>query len=135
MTANGWGPVEKDRSNGQSAAGDGAPLTLNGTVFGKGLGGHAASDIRYALNAACSSFSVKVGVDDEVAANGSIVFQVFADGTKLADSGLMTGTTATKTLTVDVTGRTTLQLVITNGGDTINYDHGDWADAQLTCGG
>ena len=134
-TANGWGPVEKDRSNGEKAAGDGLPITLNGTVFAKGLGGHAASDVRYALNGGCTSFTTKVGVDDEVGANGSVAFQIFADGTKLADSGVMTGASATQTLTVDVTGRTSLQLVITNGGDTVNYDHGDWADAQLTCGG
>ncbi|HEY7132013.1 MAG TPA: PQQ-dependent sugar dehydrogenase, partial [Candidatus Limnocylindrales bacterium] len=36
VTANGWGPVEKDRSNGEQAAGDGGPLTLNGTVYAKG---------------------------------------------------------------------------------------------------
>ena len=47
----------------------------------------------------------------------------------------MTPASATQTLTVDVTGRTTLQLVITDGGNGIAYDHGDWADAKLTCGG
>ena len=135
VVANGWGPPEKDRSNGENGPADGLPLTLNGVVYAKGIGAHAASDIRYALNGACSTFSAKVGIDDEMGANGSVVLQVWADGVKLADSGLMTATTATKTLTADVTGRTTLQLVVTNGGDNINSDHGDWADAQLTCGG
>ncbi len=135
VVANGWGPVEKDRSNGENGAGDGNPLTLNGTVYAKGLGAHAASDIRSTLGGTCTSFTAKVGVDDEMGANGSVVFQVWADGVKLADSGLMTALTATKTLTADVTGRTTLQLVITNGGDNVTADHGDWADAQLTCGG
>jgi alpha-galactosidase len=131
--ANGWGPVEKDRSNGESAAGDGNPITLNGTVYAKGLGVHAASDVRYAANGTCTAFSAKVGVDDEEGTKGSVVFQVFADGTKLADSGLMTGSTATKTLTADITGRTTLQLVVTNGGDSADYDHADWAEAAVTC--
>jgi glucose/arabinose dehydrogenase len=135
VVANGWGPVEKDTSNGESAAGDGHPITLNGTVFAKGLGAHAASDIRYAANGACTTFSVKVGVDDEEGTHGSVIFQVFADGTKLADSGLMTATSATKPLTVDLTGKTTLQLVVTDGGDGADYDHADWADAQITCGG
>ena len=103
-------------------------------MYAKGLGAHAASDVRYAMNGGCTSFTTKVGLDDETGANGSIDFQIFADGTKLADSGLMTSTTATQTLTVDVTGRTTLQLVITDGGDGISYDHGDWADAKITCG-
>ena len=130
---NGWGPVEKDKSNGEQAAGDGHTLTLNGTTFAKGLGGHAASDVRYALNS-CTSFTAQVGIDDEVGANGSVVFQVFGDTTKLYDSGVMTGATATKSVSVDLTGKTSLGLVITNGGDNVDYDHGDWADAKLTCG-
>src|SRR5664279_1604399 len=136
VVANGWGPVEKDTSNGEQAAGDGHPITLNGVVYAKGLGAHAASDVRYAMNGTCTLFSVKVGVDDEVTnAAASVVFQVFADGTKLADSGTLTATSATQSLSVDVTGKTTLQLVVTDAGDGTAYDHADWANAQLTCGG
>ncbi len=134
QVANGWGPVERDMSNGEQAAGDGKPLSLRGVVYAKGLGAHAASDVRYAMNGGCTSFTTKVGVDDETGSSGSVDFQVFADGTKLADSGVVTPASATQTLTVDVTGRTTLQLVITDGGNGIDYDHGDWADAKLTCG-
>ena len=38
---NGWGPVEKDKSNGEQAAGDGRTITLNTVTFAKGLGAHA----------------------------------------------------------------------------------------------
>ena len=79
---NGYGPVEKDQSNGQNAAGDGTTLTLNGTTYAKGLGAHAASDVRYALAAGCTRFKASVGVDDEVATGGSVVFQVFAGATR-----------------------------------------------------
>jgi len=130
---NGWGPIEKDKSNGEQAAGDGHTLTLNGATFAKGLGGHAASDVRYPLTG-CTAFTAQVGIDDEVGANGSVVFQVFGDTTKLFDSGVMTGATATKSVSVDLTGKTSLGLVITNGGDNVDYDHGDWADAKVTCG-
>ena len=133
MTANGWGPVEKDRSNGEQAAGDGLPLTLAGVVYPKGLGTHAASDIRYTMSG-CTTFTAKVGLDDEVANNGSVVFQVFADGTKVYDSGVLTGASPTATVNANVTGKTALQLLVTNGGDNIDYDHADWADAKLTCG-
>ena len=39
---------------------------------------------------------------------------------------------------VNVTGKTNLQLVVANGGgdndyDHADYDHADWADAKLTC--
>ena len=134
VTANGWGPAEKDKSNGENLAGDGLPITLNGVVYAKGLGTHAVSDIRYTMSS-CTSFSAQVGVDDEVpSTRGTVVFQVWADGVKLFDSGVMTGASAAVSANVDVTGRTNLQLLVTNGGDNINYDHGDWADAKLTCG-
>mgnify|MGYP001792332185 FL=1 len=132
MAANGWGPVEQDRSNGEQAAGDGLPLTLAGVVYPKGLGTHAASDIRYTMSG-CTTFAAKVGVDDEVGNQGTVVFQVFADGTKLYDSGVLGGASPTATVSVDVTGKTALQLVVTDGGDNVNFDHADWADAKLTC--
>lgn len=130
---NGWGPVERDLSNGEQAQGDGHPITLNGVTFAKGLGAHAASDVRYAIGG-CTRFQSSIGVDDEVGANGSIVFQVYLDGVKAYDSGLMTGATATKTIDLDTTGKSALRLVITNGGDNVDYDHGDWAGATVTCG-
>jgi hypothetical protein len=43
VVSNGWGPLERDRSNGDLAAGDGSPLTLNGVTYAKGLGVHAPS--------------------------------------------------------------------------------------------
>ena len=86
-TTSGYGPVEKDKSNGGFAGGDGLTITLNGTTYAKGLGVHAASDVQYALGGTCTRFKASVGVDDEVGANGSVVFQVFADATKVYDSG------------------------------------------------
>ena len=98
------GPCERDLWNGEQAQGDGHTLTLNGQTYAKGLGGHASSDIRYAIGG-CTRFQASVGVDDEVGANGSIDFQVFLDGVKTYDSGLMTGATATKDIDLDTTGK------------------------------
>ena len=132
---NGWGPVEKDMSNGEQAAGDGVTIALNGTAYAKGLGTHAPADVRYALGGACTRFTADVGVDDESGSAGSVVFQVWADGTKLYDSGTMTGTTATKVVSVDLTNRQELRLVVTDAGTDGNVsDHADWAGAQLACG-
>jgi hypothetical protein len=128
----GWGPVELDRSNGEQAAGDGHPLTIRGATYAKGLGVHAASDLSYALNGAYTTFLADVGVDDETNGQGSVVFQVWVDGVKLYDSGLVTGTTAVKSVSVDVTGKTTLRLVVTDGGNNNASDHADWANARLT---
>ena len=74
-----------------------------------------------------------VGVDDEVDSNGTVVFQVFVDGAQKYNSGTMTGNMGGKRFTVDVTGAYDLALVMTDNNDGSNYDHGDWADAQVTC--
>ncbi|MEX0268148.1 NPCBM/NEW2 domain-containing protein [Leptolyngbyaceae cyanobacterium UHCC 1019] len=131
---NGWGPMERDRSNGEEAANDGGPLTLNGATYAKGLGVHAGSEIDYALGGVYNKFVSYIGVDDEVGNSGSVVFQVWADGVLLYDSGLMTGVTETKLVNIDVTGRQNLKLIVTNGGDNDSSDHANWGNAQLVVG-
>ena len=128
---NGWGPVERDMSNGGSGAGDGHTLTLNGVTYAKGLGVHAISDVAFNLGAAYGTFVSDVGIDDEVSSGGSVIFQVFADGVKIFDSGVMTATSATQTVTLSVTGVQQLRLHVDDAGDGIDYDHADWAGARL----
>ncbi len=131
---NGWGPVEKDLSNGESGANDGVPLNVNGTTYAKGLGVHAASDVRFAISN-CSRFKAEVGIDEEVGALGSVVFEVYAGATKVYDSGTLTGSSATQPVDVAITGATQLRLVVTGAGDGVDYDHADWASARIECGG
>jgi NPCBM/NEW2 domain/Domain of unknown function (DUF1929)/Kelch motif len=134
---NGWGPVERDRSNAESVAGDGRVMTINGQTFTKGLGAHAVSEITYSLAGNCSSFLATVGVDDEVDIQnrwGTVSFEVYGDTTKLFDSGVMSGTSPAQNISVNLMGRQSLRLVVTNGGDNVYYDHGDWAEARVTCG-
>lgn len=130
---NGWGPVERDMSNGELGFADGRTLTLNGETFPKGLGAHGRSEIRYAVPAGCSRFTASVGVDDEVGSRGSMAFQVFVGTTRLYDSGTMTGLSATKLVDLAVSGGAELRLVIADAADGVDYDHGDWAAARLTC--
>ena len=132
---NGFGPLEKDMSNGWNGTGDGVTLSLNGTTYAKGLGGHAASDVRYALGSGCTRFKADVGVDDEVGTNGSVVFEVYADASNVYTSPAMTGDTATATVDVSIAGASELRLMISNGGDGFDYDHADWALARIECGG
>lgn len=131
-STNGWGVIEKDKSNGELGATDGKTLTLNGLTYVKGLGVHAGSDTIYALGGNYTRFISDIGINDEVGGNGSVIFQVFADGIQIYDSGLMTGNTATKTVNVDVTDKQNLRLVVTDSGDNNFYDHADWANAHLT---
>ncbi|PRY40123.1 putative secreted protein (Por secretion system target) [Spirosoma oryzae] len=130
---NGYGPVEKDKSNGEANAGDGRTITLNGQTYTKGLGVHAASSISYNLGGQYTQFITDMGLDDEIASVGcgTIEFQVFLDGNKVYSSGIVNAATATKSLVLDVSGKQTLTLVVTDGGDGAACDHGDWAGARL----
>jgi len=130
--ANGWGPPEKDMSNGETAAGDGHPITIRGQVYPKGLGVHAISEIVYYLGGNCSSLTSDVGVDDETGGRGEVTFQIYADTAKVADSGAVTGTSPVQTLHADLAGATWLRLYVDTDGDA-SYDHSDWAGPELTC--
>ncbi|MFB9993280.1 NPCBM/NEW2 domain-containing protein [Deinococcus oregonensis] len=132
--SSGWGPVERDRSNGDKAAGDGRTLTLAGQTSARGLGTHANSSLTFALGGQCSTLTASVGVDDEVGDRGSVVFQVW-NGTaaKLYDSGTVRGADAAKSVNVNMTGVQDLRLVVTDGGDGISYDHADWVNPVVAC--
>ena len=114
--SNGFGPYERDRSNGGSQLGDGQPIKLNGVTYARGLGMHSPANIKYALRSTDRTFMVAVGIDDECN-GGSVTFDVYVDGTKRATSGVLTGQSPTRTLTVDVTSKSTLQLVVGDAGD------------------
>ncbi|MFF7128748.1 NPCBM/NEW2 domain-containing protein [Streptomyces sp. NPDC008240] len=129
----GWGPVERDTSNGESAAGDGHPITLGGVGYAKGLGVHADSEVSFYTGKACEKVTADVGVDDEKGTKGTVAFEIWADGTKAASTGVLTNTQPAQPLTADVTGAQVVRLVVTDGGDGIDSDHADWANARLSC--
>lgn len=128
---NGFGPFERDKSNGENLAGDGKPMMLNGQLYRKGLGVHADSDLRYNLGGQYTHFVADIGVDDECSVGGSVVFQVYLDGVKAYDSGVMYYNSATKRFIINVAGKQELRLVVNNSGDNLNYDHADWGNAVL----
>jgi hypothetical protein len=130
---NGWGPVESDMSNGEKASADGQPISIAGMPFDKGLGAHAHSIVTVDLGGGCTAFEADVGVDDEVQGNGSVDFQVWGDGTKLVDSGVVRGGEPAVGVYADVTGVRTLKLVVEDGGDGVDSDHADWGNARLAC--
>ena len=130
--ANELGPVERDMSNGGQAAGDGRTLTLRGFSYAKGLGAYAPSTIEFRPDAGCSNFTADIGVDDEVGNRGSVIFQVWGDGHKVYESGVMTGSDATRNVTLNITGVRSLRLELV-AVDATTYDSADWANAQVTC--
>ena len=46
---------------------------------------------------------------------------------------MLTGAAGHKPITADVTGGQRMELRVTDGGDGVGADHGDWAAARLAC--
>ena len=95
------------------------------------MGTHANSEIRYRLDNGYKCLEAEVGVDDEKDGAGTVVFQVFIDGSKVFDSGTMRGRQAAKKISIPLDGAEELTLVVTDAGDGITCDHADWANARL----
>jgi hypothetical protein len=132
---NGWGPPEIDRSNGERAPDDGGPIRIGTAAFDHGIGAHAPSRIVVQLQDRCSLFLADVGLDEEVGDRGSVVFEVWGDGERLAVSGIVRGPQAAVPIAADLEGVERMTLVVTPGGDGPAFDHADWGDARLQCSG
>lgn len=130
---NGFGPVERDQTNGEDEPRDGGPIRLRGAAYDRGLGVHGPSLIRYRLGGACTRFVADVGIDDDQAGRGSAQFEVWADGERLFRTGVLTGTSPIQTVDVDVSGRHELRLFVGVGGDDFSFDHSVWAGATVEC--
>lgn len=105
----------------------------NEVSFERGIGAHATSSIIYDLtDKDYAYFSSYVGVDREKFNSvGSVSFEVYVDGEKKFDSGLMTAKEPMKYVEVDINGAKELKLVVTDGGDGIGSDHATWGDSKL----
>lgn len=128
----GWGKIQKDN------AVSGNPLRLTGennkeVVYKKGIGTHATSTVIYDLSdKEYSYFTSYVGVDRAMYGSvGSVSFQVYVDGEKKFDSGLMKSRDPQKYVEVDIDSAKELKLVVTDGGNGIGSDHATWGDTKL----
>lgn len=130
---NSWGVLQYNKSV------LGNPIRLDGVTYQEGLGVNAYSELHYALYGGCYSMAATVGVDDEVPRGmGNVWFQVWADGSLLYQSAPLQSGDTPASFNVNLTGRQNLSLVVTNGifqaqAWQVPVDHGDWANAIMTC--
>jgi hypothetical protein len=128
---NGWGAVELDQSVGGKDSNDGEVLSIGGRTFRKGLGVAIDSEVVYNLNSRYSKLFSDIGVDDSVGDDGSVTFEVYADGRKIFESGVVRGSDAARSLSLNVSGVSELKLVTTNGGDGDRDDRADWGGVRV----
>ena len=108
------------------------PLQVKDRKYEKGLGTHATGEIIILLDGGYTKFESEVGVQMQNGVIGSVVFQVFVDGKLKHKSGLVTEKDNPKPVSVPVTGATELKLVVTDGGNGMTCDLGNWLNARLT---
>ncbi|MFE2560645.1 sulfatase-like hydrolase/transferase [Streptomyces sp. NPDC059352] len=134
---NGWGPVERDRSNGRNAAGDGTAIAFGGTTYTKGIGVHAYSDVAFHLGGAGGRFTALVGIDDFSAAQssaGATRATVYGDDRVLVTTPTLTAATGPVPVDVDVRGVRVLRLEVADANARTSFDHTSWALAHVTVG-
>lgn len=121
-----WGQLERNR------AVSGAPFSIAGRSFDRGLGTHADSVIRVHLDKPGRAFSGMYGLNDVGRAVGSATFRIRDDaGEVLLESGEIRSGEPARPFTVVLDGRTELLLEV-HKVDSINFAHADWIDLAVT---
>jgi alpha-galactosidase len=78
-------------------------------------------------------FDSMVGIDSSVpSGRGSVIFGVWVDGKKVADSGVMRGAEGPKRLSVSLAGAKQLALAVIDGNDGTGGDSANWGGALIT---
>lgn len=132
----GWGESQANKSV------DGNPLTIAGQSFERGLGTHAEGRYRIKLDGKAKSFHALVGVDDEIkktqqgAERASVEFIVSATDKKnnkkiIWKSGVMKAGEPAREVNVELKGFVYLDLIVSDAGDGMPYDHADWCEAKI----
>ncbi len=108
------------------------PITLDTLVYPHGLGVASGSEFLIDLKGQATRFEAMVGIDDERKTGaGSVTFEVYLDGKKAADSGVIKAGQPAKLLTVDLTGAKQMTLLVGDAGDGTRDDDADWAGAVI----
>lgn len=127
----GYGDPMKDKSV------DGNPLKIGDVSFKHGVGTHAKSTFKINLAGGSERFTAFAGIDSENGDNtkGSVIYEITGDGKTLWKSEMLKPKMAPVKVDVNLKGVKQLVLIVTDGGDGMDYDHADWADAKFVVKG
>ena len=130
--ANGWGVMGFDERCKAADDAKAGKININGKIYEKGIGVHANSVVVFNIDGQYSKFIAEVGCQTEEGIDkGSVVFQVFTDGIKVFDSGLVVSGQPAVDVNLPVKGIRHLRLVVRDGGNGITSDLANWGDAKL----
>ncbi len=115
---------------GQSAAG--GPLLVRGVQYRNGLGTRSSSRVVYELGGQVRSFQATAAIDDYAQGKGNVRFALEADGARVWESDLVTGSSRPLVVgPIDVSGKRQIALVVDYGELADVDDWADWCDAVV----
>ncbi|MFE1926480.1 NPCBM/NEW2 domain-containing protein, partial [Streptomyces asoensis] len=108
-------------------------LSIADRRYEHGVTVHGDSAVTVDLNRACTSYDALVGVDDLTLKLGKVSFAVWADGDRLWSSGVVEGGDPAVPVHVDLTGRSTVRLVVEPHTGLDSVALADWAQSGFSC--
>lgn len=127
----GWGKLGVDTA---TYAPDKTPLPLKikNRIYEKGIGTHAPSEIIVELDGEYEAFEAEIGIQKQNGDNvGSVIFQIFVDGVKRYDSGVIKELDTAKPIRIFLSNAKEMRLIVIDAGDGITCDCANWANAKL----
>jgi hypothetical protein len=123
----GWTP-NNDGLPRRDKSVEGQGFFLSSRRIAKGIGTHARSAIELSLDGGYLQFHAIANAGES---GGTVRFSVVGDGRTLFESPVLRGPIGASDVDVDVSGVTTLTLLVDDGGDGYAADVANWLDARL----
>lgn len=112
-----------------------SPLTVNGTVYERGVGVHSISRMLFSLDKKALYVTGMVGADDNNPFAGKHRYKIVGDRKVLWQSPVMWKGMPVQPFHVDLTGVDKVLLLVEECGDGIMYDHADWLNVKFVTNG
>lgn len=114
----------------------GSQLRVGKKIYTKGLGVHSACRLTYALDRDYQRFEGEVGIDDQTAGRGSVIFRVFVDDGDGAwqpryASPIVRGGDAPTPFSVDLAGAKRMSLLVDFADHGDELDYANWLNTRL----
>jgi archaellin len=136
--SNGLGPIELNKTNGNSGDGDGVAIILKGQSYVKGIGVANNAEIKYQIpSGQFYKFRSFIGISDDVSNTcdntGGLIFKVYGNETLLYTSPTIYRNTALQEVNVNIFAYSSIRLKVEPVGSNMTCNRAVWADARLLC--
>jgi len=110
----------------------GAPLSLGGKHYERGLSSFAGSEVEYDLRGLYDTFSALLGLDSNASENASAEFIVLGDGKELWRSGVLKKSDGAKPVQISITNVHRLVLRMVGADERRGRAQADWAEPVVS---